>query len=87
MPSSRPTGDNMKKFQVKNIAERDMLEMYCAGKGWLWNRFWGCRAYVRDEKTGDWKYSIYAVPLKVYCEVVIRARKWESAENIDISVK
>lgn len=87
MPSLRPIGEKMKKYRITNVAERDMLKMYCAGKGWLWNKLYGCRAYMRDEETGDWEYSIYAVPLNIRCEVAIRARHWESAKNIDIEVK
>lgn len=64
----------MKKYIVNNEHIRDLLEMYCRGRSYIWNMFFGWRQshFAND----DWKWSIYIVPEYVFKEAQYYADKW-----------
>ena len=68
----------MKKYYIDNECILDFLTMYCEGKSFLWNAFFGWRrTYFRN---GKWTYSIYMIPKKVYKMAMDMAKKYDDYE-------
>lgn len=64
----------MKRYIVNNERTRDLLEMYCRGRSYIWNMFFGWRhSHFSND---DWKWSIYVVPEYVFKEAQYYADKW-----------
>ena len=68
----------MKKYYIDNKCMRDILMLYCEGKSYLWNAFFGWRrSHFRD---GKWEYSIYMIPERVYRMAMNIAKKYDDYE-------
>ena len=68
----------MKKYCIDNERMLDALIMYCEGKSCLWNALFGRkRTYFRN---GEWAYSIYMIPERVYRMAVNIAKKYDDYE-------
>ena len=64
----------MKKYIVNNERTRDLLEMYCRGRSYIWNMFFGWRR--SHFSNDDWEWSLYVVPESVFKEAQYYADKW-----------
>ena len=68
----------MKKYYIDNECMVDFVEMYCEGKSYLWNLFFGWRrSHFRNE---TWIYSIYMIPEKIYQMAIDMAKKYDGCE-------
>ena len=68
----------MKKYYIDNECMVDFVEMYCEGKSYLWNLFFGWRrSHFRNE---TWIYSIYRIPKKIYQMAIAMAKKYDDYE-------
>lgn len=57
-----------RKYFIKNLAIAELLEIYCEGKPFWWNWFFGWRGIYNKE-------AYYIVPEKIYNHALIYARK------------
>ena len=68
----------MKKYYIDNERMLDAIIMYCEGKSYLWNALFGRKqTYL---KNGEWAYSIYMIPERVYRMAVNIAKKYDDYE-------
>ena len=68
----------MKKYRIDNECMRDILLLYCEGKSYLWNAFFGWRrSHFKD---GEWAYSIYMIPERIYRMAMNIAKKYNDYE-------
>lgn len=65
----------MKKYLIDNGCMEDFLEMYCEGKTFLWNAFFGWRKTVFSKD--DQKCSYYIVPERIYQMAKRSAEVWD----------
>ena len=68
----------MKKYYIDNECMLDALIIYCEGKSRLWNALFG-RKYTHF-KDGEWAYSIYMIPERVYHMAMNIAKKHDDYE-------
>jgi len=64
-----------KKCIVKDLAIAELLEIYCEGKPFWWNWFFGWRGTY-----GDWAF--YVIPEKTYNHIFSYARKHLNIEFV-----
>lgn len=68
----------MKKYYIDNECMVDFVDMYCKGKSYFWNLFFGWRrSHFKNE---TWIYSIYMIPKKVYQLAIDMAKKYDDYE-------
>ena len=68
----------MKKYCIDNERMLDAIIMYCEGKSCLWNALFGRKqTYFRK---GEWAYSIYMIPERVYHMAMNIAKKYDDYE-------
>lgn len=68
----------MKKYCIDNECMRDILMLYCEGKSYLWNAFFGWRrSHFKD---GKWEYSVYMIPERIYRMAMNIAKKYDDYE-------
>lgn len=66
---------NIRKMYVDNTCVADFLNMYCMGKSFLWNLFFGWVKTVYNAD-GTIHHSIYAVPYPIYMEAEDLSHKY-----------
>lgn len=65
----------MKKYLIDNDCMADFLEMYCEGKTFLWNVFFGWRETVYSKDGQERRY--YIVPERIYQMAKRSAEVWD----------
>lgn len=71
----------MKKYIIYDELLNDFLGMYCEGKGYLWNAFFGWRG--QHYKNQKWEYSIFIIPRKIYNLAVNLVSYYPKKKNIN----
>ena len=67
----------MKKYLIDNVCMDDFLAMYCEGKTFLWNAFFGWRKTVYSKNGQKWLRSYYIVPERIYQMAKRSAEVWD----------
>ena len=67
----------MKKYLIDNVCMDDFLAMYCEGKTFLWNAFFGWRKTVYSKDGQEWSRSYYIVPERIYQMAKRSAEVWD----------